>query len=216
MPSPSDGPSARPARPAPPSSRPPPPKRRNEALYGILGLAFFGAAAALWLAGGDEPAPEPDPSPPAQQVARVNPIAEPELDLEPAPELEPGPDAGTAAPAPEPAKKRHAGGAQDGWSCSGELPVAQIRGVIDQYRPQVRTCYERRLKVNSILQGSLRLKLKVGASGDVVLTEASGTLRDAEVSACVRRLASGWRFPVPTGGRCAVVEAPFQFEPKGT
>lgn len=195
-----------------PSSKPPPPKRRNDVLYGLLGLVFFGAAVGLWLTlGADEP-PPPSP-PPAQEIARVNPIAKPELELEPEPE--PAPEPAAAAPVPTPAKKTDVASARDdGWTCSGEIPVAAIRSLIDGNRSQVRACYERRLKVNSILQGSLRLRIKVGADGAVAEAQTGGTLRDAEVTACVRKLASSWRFPAPTGGRCAVVEAPFQFEPK--
>lgn len=206
-------PGSAPSRPVPPSSRPPPPKRRNDFWYALLGLGFFAAAASLWMANGEEPRP---PAPPVETVARANPIAEPELDLAPEPELAPEPAPGPVSEAAPAAAKKHRASPEpsDGWSCSGEIEVAKLTAVIDQNRAQVRTCYERRLKVNSILQGSLRLRIKVGAAGEVVQSQAGGSLRDAEVSACVRNLASQWRFPPPAGGRCAVVDAPFQFEPK--
>jgi outer membrane biosynthesis protein TonB len=204
-------PSANPSKPGPPSSRPPPPKRKNDLVYAVLGLVFFGAAVGLWMSLGTDEPPQPAP-PPVQEIARANPIAEPDLELEPEPEPAPVP---VPEPVPDPAKKPATAPAREGgWDCSGEIPVAAIKGVIDTNRSQVRACYERRLKVNSILQGSLRLKIKIGADGAVADTQTGGTLRDAEVSSCVRTLASTWRFPAPTGGRCAVVEAPFQFEPK--
>ena len=198
----------------PPSSRPPPPKKKNDAKFALLGLLFFGGAAGLWMASGDEP-PTPPPAPPVEEVARVNPMAEPELDLTPEPEPAPAPaPEPMAEAAAEPTRERRKAPARDAWDCAGELDVVGAKRVIDQHRAQVRTCYERRLKVNSILQGSMRLKIKVGAGGEVVQSQTSGTLRDAEITQCVRKLASGWRFPAPSGGRCAVVEAPFQFAPK--
>ena len=98
------------------------------------------------------------------------------------------------------------------WDCTGDLPGASQ--VVNENRPQIRSCYERRLKVNNVLQGNMTLKLKVGGAGKVAAAQVTGSLRDPEVFACVRKLAQTWTFPVPTGGSCAVVEAPFQFSPK--
>jgi hypothetical protein len=117
--------------------------------------------------------------------------------------------AGEAAPAPVKQVRRSAGGE---WECSGDLPGA--KRVIDSNYAQIRSCYERRLKVNNILQGDVKLKLKVGAGGKVVAAAVSGSMRDPEVFNCVRILAQTWTFPVPTGGACAVVQVPFAFAPK--
>jgi len=130
-------------------------------------------------------------------------MAEQQLELE-APE--PEPVAEVPAEVEEP-KKRPGGGPRDDWDCSGDLQGALQ--VINEQRAQVRACYERRLKVNNILQGELRVKLKVGANGKVVTTNISGTMNDAEVNSCVRKLASSWSFAPPSGGNCAVVQVPF-------
>jgi hypothetical protein len=171
--------------------------------YVVIGLLFLGGAIALWLlAGDDKPAPAPAPAP---EVKRVNPMEQPELELE-----EPEPEPVTEGPAPAKTNKpRRVGGE---WDCTGDLPGA-IK-VINENRPQIRSCYERRLKVNNVLQGDLRLRLKVANSGKVVATQVAGSIRDQTVFSCVRSLAQTWTFPVPTGGGCAVVDVPFQFSPK--
>lgn len=143
------------------------------------------------------------------QPARVNPMAEQQLELD---EPEPEPDAAVVE-APAEIKRKPTGGAARGdWECSGDLQGAMQ--VIAEQRSQVRACYERRLKVNNILQGELLVKLKVGANGKVVLANVSGSMKDAEVNSCVRKLATSWSFPTPSGGTCAVVQVPFQFSPK--
>ena len=197
-----------------PSSIPAPPKSGGNLKYALLGLLFLGGAVALWATLGEAPAPAAAPAP-TPEVARVNPMAEPELvvepEPEPAPEAPPEPTARDTAPK----KKRdvNAPVSTSGWDCAGEIDVAQVRAVIDANRAQVRSCYERRLKVNNVLQGTLKLQVKVGATGQVAQTSVGGTLNDKEVSACVRHLAETWRFPAPDGGACAVVAAPFQFSP---
>jgi hypothetical protein len=78
----------------------------------------------------------------------------------------------------------------------------------------VRNCYERRLKVNNLLQGDRRLKVKVNARGQVGLTTVSGSLRGNNVFSCVRSIAESWTFDSPSGGNCAVLDVPFSFSPK--
>jgi len=191
------------------SSAPPPPSGGNFK-YIAIGLVFLLCAAGLWLVvGKDEASAPPAPVAKAPEPSRVNPMAEQQLELdEPAPE----PDAAVPTEVATEPKKRGGGGSRDEWDCSGDLQNASQ--VINEQRAQVRACYERRLKVNNILQGDLRVKLKVGANGKVVTANVSGSLNDAEVNSCVRKLATSWSFAPPSGGTCAVVQVPFQFSPK--
>ena len=117
--------------------------------------------------------------------------------------------------APEPTKRRRRGASVGEWDCSGELPMPAITKIVRENQTQIRNCYERRLKSNNILQGDLSLKVKIGATGSVVASGVSGSLRDNEVFSCVRAIADKWRFPVPAGGGCAVLQVPFRFSPKG-
>jgi TonB family protein len=171
---------------------------------------FLLCAAGLWIVVGKEDPPPTEPMAKPAEPARVNPMAEQQLDLE---EPVPEPDAAVVEAPTEPKKRPAGGGVVRGdWDCSGD--VQNPMQVINEQRSQVRACYERRLKVNNILQGELMVKLKVGANGKVVLANVSGSMKDAEVNSCVRKLATSWSFPTPSGGTCAVLQVPFQFSPK--
>jgi hypothetical protein len=194
----------------PTTTAPPPPPSGGNTKYIVLVLLILGAAAGAWfLATQSKPPPPPPPKP--AEVARVNPMAQPDLELE-QPKVE---DAGVAKAPEEPEKRpvRKGGGVAAGeWDCSGDLPGAG-RVVLDN-SAQIRSCYERRLKMNNALQGDLRLKIKIGGNGHVVASQVTGSLHDSEVFSCVRNLAQTWTFGVPSGGNCAVISVPFQFSPK--
>jgi hypothetical protein len=191
----------------PTTTAPPPPPSSGNTKYILLVLLILGAAGGAWfMATQNKAAPAPPPKP--ADVARVNPMAQQDLELE-QPKT---PDAGTAKPA-EPEKKAvHRGPVVGEWDCSGDLPGAAH--VVLENSAQVRSCYERRLKMNNALQGDLKLKIKIGGNGRVVASAVTGTLHDTEVFACVRNLAQTWTFGVPSGGNCAVISVPFQFSPK--
>lgn len=177
-------------------------------------LLLLGAIAVAVFLSQKSRAPGPAQTPPTpaapEEVTRVNPLAQPELILEDEPE-----DAGAEEPEEEPkAKKPRNAPRRDSWECSGDLDRGALQKVVREHRQQVRTCYERRLKVNNLLQGDVSLKIKVGANGKVSAVAASGSLNDSEVLSCMKRQAQSWRFSVPTGGNCAVIAVPFQFSPK--
>jgi outer membrane biosynthesis protein TonB len=155
------------------------------------------------------PQAAPDKTPPAS-AERVNPMAEPDLILD---EQK---DAGKPAEVAQAEKPKRAPRveARGEWDCDGDLARSALQSVIDNNRAQVRNCYERRLKVNNVLQGDLKLKIKVGSNGQIAAAAVAGTLKDNEVFGCVRALAQKWTFPPPSGGGCAVVQVPFQFSPK--
>lgn len=100
------------------------------------------------------------------------------------------------------------------WDCTGDLDRSAITSTINEYRPQIQACYERRLKQNNLLQGNLQLQLRVAQSGNVDAVQVGGSLRDREVFSCVRNIAARMRFPRVTGGDCAVVSVPFAFTPR--
>ena len=194
------------AQPTP--SLPPQPPSGGNFKYVLIGLLFLGAAVGVWLLGRQEPPPAPAaPAPPAPEPPRANPLADQDLVLEPEPEPTPEPE-------PEPTKPKpgHAQPKATEWECSGDLAGASA--VINENRTQIRSCYERRLKVNNVLQGDVKLRMRIGTSGKVTATATSGSLRDAEVLQCMRQLAQGWTFAAPTGGACAVLSVPFRFAPK--
>jgi TonB family protein len=182
-------------------------------LGGLLLLGGAGVVAFLLRAPSEAPAPSTAPAAPAVAASpeRVNPMAQPDLIID---EQK---DAGQPAEVAAAEKPKHApprGEVRDEWECDGDLSRTALQSVIDSNRAQVRNCYERRLKVNNVLQGDLKLKIKVGSNGQIAAAAVAGSLKDNEVFGCVRSLAQKWSFPPPTGGGCAVVQVPFQFSPK--
>lgn len=176
----------------------------GNAKYVGLGLLLLAGAYGFWLfLQPSEPEPAPPPPPKPEEPERANPLATPEFELEPEPEPE--------KPAPTKVRIRYIPGA---WECSGDIDRKAAARLVATNKRQVTTCYERRLKMNNVLQGNLRLRIKVGSTGSVVATAVSGTLNDQEVYRCVRNLAKNWNFPPPEGGKCAIVEAPFNFTPR--
>jgi hypothetical protein len=178
----------------------------GNAKYVALGLLLLAGAYAFWVF--LQPAPAPAPPPPPEQPKapeRENPLATPEFVLDEEPEPEP------EKPAPTKTRIRYIPGA---WECSGDIDKKAAAKVVATNKRQVTTCYERRLKMNNVLEGNLKLTIKIGNTGSVVDTAISGTLNDREVYDCVRNLTKTWTFPAPEGGNCAIVAAPFSFTPR--
>ena len=173
----------------------------------MLLLLAAGGLFVLLRADGSEPpaevvesAPEP---PPREQFAAEIEIPEEDAGLEDSQVEEPG-----ATPS-RPSQTR-----PEDWECLGTLSATELRAVIKgQPSKQVQTCYERRLKDNNLLQGSMKVLLTIGSDGGVKAVSVGGTLNDPHVYACVKRVAKTWKFPNPEGG-CVRTEAPFQMTPK--
>ena len=187
-----------------------PPLKKNDGKYGLIALLILLAAGGLWVfLKSDDPPPPAEVAEPAPEApAREQFAAEIEI-----PDEDAGPgedqDEGRIAKHREPSQTRPAD-----WDCRGTLPAAQLSAVIKGGpSKQVQTCYERRLKDNNLLQGSMKVLLTIGVSGSVRAVSISGTLRDPQVYACVKRVAKTWKFPRPQGG-CVRIEAPFQMTPK--
>jgi hypothetical protein len=93
----------------------------------------------------------------------------------------------------------------------GNEPVA-IEEMVKQRGRQIRSCYERSLKRDPTLTGTVSLLLRVGGAGQVTQAhvEPTSTLSDPQVSACLEHEAVSWRF---TTGRNATVVYPLVFRP---
>ncbi len=114
-------------------------------------------------------------------------------------------------PEEEPEKKRRR---RAGPICRGALDATAIKRVIDgQPRQQVRACYERGLKQDNELEGSVNLLLTIGKGGNVTNVATRGTLNDSAVLRCMRNVARKWTFPRPEGG-CVQTSIPFTLTPK--
>jgi hypothetical protein len=91
----------------------------------------------------------------------------------------------------------------------GDSAPVEIESMVRHRASQIRACYERRLKVDSSLAGTISLKLRVGGAGQVSRVDVEeSTMPDPLVAECLRREAAGWSFAV---GRNATVVYPFVF-----
>jgi hypothetical protein len=106
-------------------------------------------------------------------------------------------------------KRGHGGGER-----LGTVDAAAVNKLIGERFGQVRACYERRLKMNPILEGDLDLRITISTSGRAkAIGVNADTVRDAEMLECVRRTIRGWPFPKAKGGD-AVVAKNFKFKRK--
>ena len=181
-----------------------PPLKTNKSKYLVVLLLLLGTCAAAWLVlGGEEepraevPAtPAPVPEPPAREQFI------PEIEI---PEAEPEP------PAKPPEARRQQPREP---VCNGQISRADLQRVIAAApSKQVQTCYEQRLKEDNLLQGQMRVRLRIGPAGNVESVTVGGSLKDPQVYACVKRAARTWKFPKPEGG-CVLTEVPFTLTPK--
>ncbi|MDH3653455.1 MAG: AgmX/PglI C-terminal domain-containing protein [Myxococcales bacterium] len=187
-----------------------PPLKKNDGKYGIIALVLLLVAVVLWFFVRDcRSDREPEPG---QVEPEVEPRAQfaPEIEI---PEDDAGLDAGSEQEADaEPVQPTPTRPAD--WICNGTIPATQLSQVIrGQPSKQVQTCYERGLKDDNLLQGSMRVLLTIGASGGVKAVSVSGSLNDQQVYNCVKRVAKTWKFPKPENG-CVRTEVPFQMMPK--
>lgn len=125
---------------------------------------------------------------------------------------------GPAADAPgEPTRPRtrgkHRKHVASSWECSGDVPRPAIREVMRRSQPTIRKCYERQLRTDNTLQGSVNLEVRIGKQGGVDGARVHGSLQNPNVRSCLRGLAREWSFPAPKGGECAVFTAPYNFQP---
>ncbi|MEO0321869.1 MAG: AgmX/PglI C-terminal domain-containing protein [Myxococcota bacterium] len=197
-------------------THPPLPSSGGGIKYALLGLLLIAGSCGIYLLSGDdeeegptEPvAALPDLGPPPARSTGYEPTIElpDELPEEPEEPEEPAPVAMQAS-SPMMSTTRAA------RPCTGSLDTRRLASVIARYRPQVRSCYERGLKANNLLQGTLNVRLKVQPNGTVSNVRVGGSLRDNDVFGCVRRVANNWRFPNPEGG-CAELSQPFNLTPR--
>ena len=185
-----------------------PPPSGGSAKYIVVLLLLLGGGLGLYLATSKE---EPKATPPTEVKSVERPTALSNDTVQIPVEEE---DAGAPVEEPQPEAKKPRGPSQDPWSCPGDIPVTDIKKVLGEAQSSIRSCYERALRNNNQLQGSVALEVRVGGSGRVDNSRVRGSLRDPEVSKCIQNLTKNWRFPPPTGGNCAVVGAPYNFTPK--
>jgi len=190
------------------SSMPPPAQSGGGAKYLLVLLILVALGLGGFFAFRSPEAPPPAPAVAPPKVERSTALANDTLEI---PEPEQVVDAG--APKVEEVKKRPRR-VVDSWECEGDVPAAEIKRVLAESQTQVRSCYERQLRNNNMLQGTVNLQVRIGNDGRVASTRVAGSMKDSGVKTCVQGVAKNWAFPAPTGGACAVFDAPYNFTPK--
>jgi Ca-activated chloride channel family protein len=97
-------------------------------------------------------------------------------------------------------------------SVSGRLPPEVIQRIVRQNFGRFRLCYERGLRNDPNLSGTVVVSFVIGESGAVSSTTAGGSLADKEVSSCVASSFARLSFPQPEGGQVRV-RYPLSFSP---
>jgi TonB family protein len=106
------------------------------------------------------------------------------------------------------AKATHAPRIRQGaTTVQGRLPQEVIQRIVRQNFGRFRLCYESGLRKDSKLTGMVTTRFVIDASGAVSSSEsdASSTMPDADVAACVVRGFSNMSFPQPDAGTVTVV-----------
>lgn len=102
------------------------------------------------------------------------------------------------------------GGEEEGWD--GTIDREAVRRVIRSILNQIKSCYERQLRVNSSLEGKVVIQFEIMDQGRVRTAKTkSSTLSDSTVESCVAARIKEARFPEPPQGVIAVVDYPFVF-----
>jgi TonB family protein len=99
-------------------------------------------------------------------------------------------------------------------AATGTMNPEELAGFVNSKFASVRACYERRLKVNSALQGIVDLRITVLPSGKVAgVYVNSDSVGDSQMLKCVKSTVKKWRFPKPEGGKI-IFDKPFNFKKK--
>ena len=85
---------------------------------------------------------------------------------------------------------------------SGDFDAKLVVAMIRQRQGAIKACYERRLRLNSTLEGKVTVEFTIEQAGTISKTNVSeNTSNDAELASCVVNQLKGFRFtPGPEGG----------------
>ncbi|MDX2053850.1 MAG: AgmX/PglI C-terminal domain-containing protein [Polyangiaceae bacterium] len=128
----------------------------------------------------------------------------------PPPPPEETPDAG---PEPGTAKKaQHTGPSGCSGPCGGDSSEVQV--ALAGRARQAQGCYERALRQNAMLEGQVRVSVRIAPSGAVCSANVvADQLGDSSVSSCVVQRFRASSFPPPKGG-CMDAQVPINFKAK--
>ncbi len=175
----------------------------------LVVLAALGVGAALMLDKGGKkqqvpPPPAPVVAPPTTLVEAPPPLPEvaPVIEAEPEPAVPPEVE--------DPAKP----GTKKKGIPMGTIDAKEAQAVTKKNYAKVRTCYEKQLKLNNILQGGITVRIMVFPDGSVNSVKfEDDTVHNPAMNECIKKEILSWQFPKPVGGK-AEVQQSYKFEPK--
>jgi outer membrane biosynthesis protein TonB len=95
-------------------------------------------------------------------------------------------------------------------------PTGDERRIIGEYirnhTPEIRDCYEKRLRERKTLQGKLIARFDIGPNGRVIGASVEG-MADRDLSMCVMKVIRGWEFEKPRSSVKLRVAYPWVFTP---
>lgn len=147
-----------------------------------------------------------------QSVSAVRPKEDPMFDIPPPPDL----DASTsseASTAPVSKKAGAAGADLCAVACQG-TNTPQLEAAV-RAAANSRACYERALRSNAMIQGRVKVALRIAANGAVCSAGiAEDSLHSPEVTNCLLGLVRSRPYPPPGGNSCVDLFIPVTFVPQ--
>ncbi len=102
------------------------------------------------------------------------------------------------------------GGVDEAWE--GTIDREAVRRVIKSILTQIKSCYERELRVKKGLEGKVVIQFEIMEQGRVRSAKTkTSSMGNANVESCVAARIREARFPEPPPGSVAVVDYPFVF-----
>jgi len=189
------------------------PRGNKGVVFLLVGGVLILAAAGIVFYMRRATPPEPKPEPPVVEES-VAPAAPLVAVRESKPISARKPDAGPAVETEEDAPKKPRGGGARAEKL-GTIDAKAVNRFMNSRFGQVKACYERRLRINSMLEGKVDLNIGVSTRGTVTSVAVNqDTVRDAQMLSCIKKVIRGWKFPKPEGGR-VVIGKTFNFKKKG-
>lgn len=170
----------------------------------IGGVLMLTAAGYLFLQRRTPQEPIPNTTP-SQLVTIPAPLVEPTVPRPILSQGDTGPDTGeeeSEQPTRAAAKAER----------KGTINPDLLKTFFRTHEGQLKACYERRLRNNSMLEGKLDLNIVIHSSGKAgAISRNEDTIRDSEMFECVRRTIRAWQFPKPEGGQVVIAKT-FNFK----
>jgi hypothetical protein len=187
----------------------PPTRSRAPALWVATVAMSLGIGGMLWWKLGSAKAAPPASAPPVAATAQAL------LERPPPPPPPPQLAASSVVESPETKSSTPArAGALAPSSCQGRCTgsaSADLQKAVRAKAGAARSCYERALRQNAMLQGRMTVAVRVGPQGRICgASVVSNGLGDAGVASCVVGMLRSGSVPAPSGG-CVDLQVPLNF-----